>query len=81
MTPQDSFTWYVAAIPIRNKEATMCVDALIEKWISPLGCPEEVHSDQGKEFVNNLWGDSCQRLEVVKTMTLPYSCAFLNISG
>ena len=73
MTLQDSFTRYVESVPIRNKEASTCVNALLEKWISAFGCPEEVHSDQGREFVNNLWEDLCRRLEIGKTMTPPYS--------
>ena len=73
MTLQDSFTRYVAAVPIRNKEAVTCVEAMMEKWISAFGCPEEVHSDQGREFVNQLWGDLCRRLEIKKTTTPPYS--------
>ena len=59
MTLQDSFTCYVAAVPIRNKEVSTCANALLEKWISAFRCPEEVHSDQGREFVNNLWEDLC----------------------
>ena len=73
MTLQDSFTRYVAAVPIRNKEAITCVEALIDKWVSAFGCPEEIHSDQGREFVNNLWEDMCRRLEIKKTTTPPYS--------
>ena len=73
MTMQDSFTRYVAAVPIRNKEAATCADALIERWVGPFGCPESIHSDQGREFVNSLWTDLCRGLEIRKTQTPPYS--------
>ena len=73
MTMQDSFTRYVAAVPLRNKEAVTCAEALIERWVGPFGCPESIHSDQGREFTNKLWEDLCRGLEIRKTKTPPYS--------
>ena len=64
-----SITRYAAGVPLRNKEAATCVDALIEKWISAFGCPEEIHSDQGREFVNSILHDLYRRLEIQKMKT------------
>ena len=73
MTMQDSFTRYVMATPLRNKEAETCAEALIDRWVGPFGCPESIHSDQGREFVNKLWDDLCKGLEIRRTKTPPYS--------
>ena len=54
MTLQNSFTRYVAAVPIRNKEAITCAEALIDKCVSAFGCSKEIHRDQGREFVNSV---------------------------
>ena len=41
------------------EKASTCFNALLKKWISAFGCPEELHSDQGRYFVNYLWEDLC----------------------
>ena len=63
----------MAEVLITNKEAKTVADALMTKWVSAFGCPEEIHSDQGREFVNKLWEDLCWSLEIKKTTTPPYS--------
>ena len=52
MTIEDAFTQFCQAIPIKRKEAKHVADALIE---SVFGCPLEIFSDQGGEFVNRTW--------------------------
>ena len=46
---------------------------LIEDWICLFGVPTRIHTDQGKEFHNNLWTELCDRLQVKKTVTPPYN--------
>ena len=73
LTMQDNFSRYVNATPIQNKEAATVAEALMKTWIGPFGCPIQIHSDQGREFVNSLWTELCSRLEIRKTTTPPYN--------
>ena len=50
----DHFTRFVVLIPIKDKAARTIVRHLIERVFSVFGPPETLHSDQGKEFENEL---------------------------
>lgn len=67
-----AFTKYVVAWPIRDKKATTVAKGLVEHVIIPLGAPNLVLSDNGKEFENELWHEICRILGVVKQHTSPY---------
>ena len=73
VTMMDGFTKYVSAVAIPCKEAGVVANALIEGWITKFGCPTCIHTDQGKEFVNNIWSQLCDRLQIRKTTTPAYS--------
>ena len=73
LTIEDTFSQFVQAIPIKTKEAKHVADALIERHICTFGCPLEILSDQGGEFVNRTWEELCRRLEIKKKVTPPYN--------
>ena len=73
LTIEDSFSRFVQAIPIRSKESKEVADAMIERHICTFGCPLEILSDQGGEFVNRTWEELCRRLEIRKKKTPPYN--------
>ena len=73
LTIEDAFSRWCQAIPIRNKEAKHVADALIERHVCIFGCPLEILSDQGGEFVNRTWEELCKRLEINKKTTPPYN--------
>ena len=50
----DHFTRFVVLIPIKDKAARTIVRHLMERVFSVFGPPETLHSDQGKEFENEL---------------------------
>ena len=50
----DHITRLLILIPIKCKEAAVVVRHLIERVFSVFGPPETLHSDQGKEFQNQL---------------------------
>ena len=54
---------------VPNKEA----NALLDAWITRLGCPVRIHSDHGKEFQNSIWHQVCDRLQIQKTTTPAYN--------
>ena len=70
---EDSFSRFVQAIPIKTKEAVHVAEALVEHHICIFGCPLEILSDQGREFVNKTWAELCQKLEIKKKETPPYN--------
>ena len=73
VTMMDGFTKYVTAVTIPCKEAAVVVNAVIEGWITKFGCPGRIHTDQGTEFVNKIWNQLCDRLQITKTVTPAYS--------
>ena len=54
LTVQDGFTRFTSAYPIGNKEAGTVARVLIREHFSVFGLPNQIHSDNGHEFVNNL---------------------------
>jgi hypothetical protein len=69
---QDYYTKYGQCIPLPDKTAPTCADALLHHWILPFGTPMLLHSDQGREFENKIWFELCQLLNIKKTRTNPY---------
>lgn len=53
LTLQDELTRYVQAYPIPDKEAVTVASQLIQ-FCQHFGVPKRFHSDQGKEFMNNI---------------------------
>ena len=51
---EDSFSRYCRAYQIPNKEAHNVAKVLMDKHFNVYGLPGQLHSDNGKEFVNNL---------------------------
>ena len=54
LTAEDSFSIYCHAYPIPNKEADTMAKLLMAKHFNLYGLPDQLHSNNGKEFVNNL---------------------------
>ena len=50
----DELTRFLLVIPFKSKEAVVVVRHLIDRVFSVFGPPETLHSDQGKEFENQL---------------------------
>lgn len=67
----DYFSKWPEAYPIPNQEATTVADVFVENWISRFGVPEEIHSDQGRNFESNVFGEMCSKLGIHKTRTTP----------
>ena len=54
LTAEDSFSRYCQVYSIPNKEAHIGAKVLIDHHFNVYGLPDQLHSDNGKEFVNNL---------------------------
>ena len=61
---QDGFTRFASAYPICNKEAGTVARVLIREHFSVFGLPNQIHSDNGAEFVNKLWVELFSELNI-----------------
>ena len=68
----DYFSKWTEAFPIKDKCADTVADVLVNKIILRFGMPLVIHSDQGREFENELMKSLCLLLGCVKTRTAPY---------
>ena len=73
LTTEDVFTRYVTATPIRNKEAVTVAKALMDNYVCVYGCPEQIISDNGKEFANEIFTQLLQEMRIRKSMTPVYN--------
>ena len=67
----DYFTRWTEAYAIPNQEAATVAKKLTDEffWFSP---PEQLHSDQGRQFESEVISEMCKLLGVAKTCTTLY---------
>ena len=77
----DHYSKWMEAYPLPNQEAVTIGTALLEDWISILGVPLELHSNHGRNFESNVFGEVAQLLGLRKTRTLPRNLQSEGIVG
>ena len=68
----DHYTKWLEAVALPQKSAELAAKALVERIVLIHGAPKEIHSDQGTEFVNELWKELNLILGIKRSATLPY---------
>ena len=68
----DQFTKWVECLPLPNQSASEVATAFVNEFVSRLGCPLQVHTDQGTNFESELFLAVCSLLRIAKTRTTPY---------
>lgn len=68
----DQFTKWVECFPMPRQTAEMVARTFVDGFISRMGCPLQVHTDQGRQFEGSLFQAVCDLLEIAKTRTTPY---------
>ena len=68
----DQFTKWYEAIPMSNKEASTVAKAFVNVWVSTFGCPANLHSNKGSNFMSNLFKNMCKVLGINRTSTTAY---------
>ena len=68
----DYFTRWMEAYPIPNQEATTVAKKLVDNMFCRFSTPEQIHSDQGRQFEAKLLQELCRQLHIKKTRTTPY---------
>ena len=68
----DQFTKWVEVQPLPEISAETTARAAVDGFFSRFGYPEQIHTDQGKNFDGNLFRELCKMLRITKTRTTPY---------
>ncbi|CAI8036691.1 Retrovirus-related Pol polyprotein from transposon 412 [Geodia barretti] len=66
------FTKWAEAYAIPNQEATTIANKLVNEMLLRFSPPEQLHSDQGRQFESTLIAEICKCLGIHKTQTTPY---------
>lgn len=67
----DAFTKIAEVVAVPNKEAATVANEIFTSWICKYSCPNQIHSDGGKEFVNKVAQELFQLLNIKHTKTTP----------
>ena len=73
LTVEDSFSRYCWVYPIPNKEAHTMAKVLMDQHFNVYRLPDQLHSDSGREFVNNLWRELFSKFKIQHTTTTLYN--------
>ena len=68
----DYFTRWMEAYPLPNQEAATVAKKLVDEFFFRFSPPEQLHSDQGRNFESDTIAEVCKLLGVLKTRTTPY---------
>ena len=71
VTMVDRFSRYAMAIPVCDMEAMTVAKAMM-RWISIFGPPKICISDQGPNFMSDIFQNLCKILNIDKKRTTPY---------
>ena len=68
----DYFTKWAEAYAIPDQEATTVSQKLVDEFFCRFSVPQQLHSDQGRQFESELIRAICQLLQIDKSRTTPY---------
>ena len=72
LTVGDYFTRWMEAYPIPNQEARTVAEKVTNEFFFRFSPPEQLHSDQGRQFESQLVAEICKLLGINKTRTTSY---------
>jgi len=68
----DYMTKWTEAYALPNEEASTCMNALYNGLFSRFGMPNQLHSDQGRNFESKLFGELTKLAGICRTRTTPF---------
>ena len=68
----DQFSKWYEAVAMANQEAKTVARALVDNWITKFGCPVNLHSDKGTNFMSELFTELCRVLGIERTSTTSF---------
>lgn len=72
LTCQDNLSKYVIAIPIKNQTVEEVTDAFVNKVILIYGIPNTIVTDQGSNFMSDVFKRICKLFKIEKINTAAY---------
>jgi hypothetical protein len=72
LTFQDELSKYTLAIPIPQQDAETVARAFVEQVILKFGIPQVILTDQGSNFLSELFTNVCKLLKIKKIKTTAY---------
>jgi hypothetical protein len=69
----DYHTKWVEAYPMPNQEAETVAQIFAKEFCLRYGFPDQLHSDQGRQFESRLFGEMCKTFYIYKSRTTPYN--------
>ena len=69
----DYFTNWVEAVPMKSMTAEECTRAFFSSVVSRHGCPEEIMSDSGTQFLSGTFDKFCQAFNIRQRQSSPHS--------
>jgi transposase InsO family protein len=72
LTFQDDLTKFCEAIPIPTQDADTIARAFVSRVILRHGAPKSLLTDQGANFLSNLFKSICKLLKIKKLQTTPF---------
>ncbi|KAJ8037827.1 hypothetical protein HOLleu_18745 [Holothuria leucospilota] len=68
----DHFSKYVNLYPMQDQKAVTVAKCIFENYVKQHGIPEQLHTDQGRQFEGEVVTHLCKSLGIRKTRTTPY---------
>lgn len=72
LTLQDDLSKFSQAFPLPNQEANTVARALVENFICVFGAPKYILTDQGSNFISDVFKNVCKLLKITKLQTSAY---------
>ena len=69
----DYFSKWVEIFPVPDQTAVTCAEKILDEVISRFGCPYDLHSDQGANYMSKIFKELCDMLEIRKTRSSPFN--------
>jgi hypothetical protein len=69
----DYHTKWLEAFPLPNQEAKTVARCFVEQFACRFGMPDQLHSDQGRQFESAIFGEMCKLFHIYKSRTTPYN--------
>ena len=66
----DQFTKWLECVPMLDQSANKV--AAVDEFFCRFGMPFDIHTDQGSNFIGNVFKLVCELLEIRKSQTTPY---------
>ena len=72
ITMCDRLSRYLQIVPLKNMKALTCAKAIVNRWVTNFGVPQQIISDQGTQFEGKIFDHFTDLLGTHKSRTTAY---------